>query len=249
MSRGLLIVTGGSRGIGAATAVLAAREGWDVAVNYVRDAKAAGQVASAVVSAGVRGITVQADMNEEADIRRLFETSEAELGPVKGLVTSAGTTGRATRVEDMSAEAMRGVISLNVIGTMLCCREAARRMSRRRGGTGGRIVTVASAASRLGGANEFVHYAASKGAVESFTLGLAREVAGEDVRVNTVSPGMIDTEIHAAAGLPDRASQAVPNIPMRRVGKADEVAAAIVWLLGDAASYCAGSSIDITGGR
>ncbi len=249
MDKGLAIVTGGSRGIGAATALRAARDGWDVAVNYARDAAAAERVADGVRAAGRRAVTVRADMNEEADILRLFEESEAALGPVRGLVTSAGTTGRATRVEDMSAEAMRGVIGLNVIGLMICCREAVRRMSTERGGAGGRIVNVASAASRLGGPNEFVHYAASKGAVDSFTLGLAREVAREGVLVNAVSPGMIDTEIHAAAGLPNRAADAVPSIPQRRVGTPEEVAEAIVWLLGPASSYCAGAIIDITGGR
>ncbi len=249
MSKGLLIVTGGSRGIGAATAVRAAADGWDVAVNYARDAEAADRVALKVRAAGRKATTVQGDMRDEADILRMFEASEAELGPVKGLVTSAGTTGLGTRVEDMTADAMRGVISLNVIGLMLCCREAVRRMSTKNGGSGGRIVNLGSAASRLGGANEFVHYAASKGAVDSFTLGLAREVAAEGVLVNAVSPGMIDTEIHAAAGLPDRAANAVPNIPIRRVGQPEEVAEAIVWLLGDGASYCAGAIIDVTGGR
>ncbi len=249
MSKGLLIVTGGSRGIGAASAIRAAADGWDVAVNYARDSAAADRVALKVRAAGRKAVTVQADMNKEADILRLFETAEAELGPVRGLVASAGTTGLGTRVEDMTAEAMRGVINLNVIGLMICCREAVRRMSTKHGGSGGRIVNLGSAASRLGGANEFVHYAASKGAVDSFTLGLAREVAAEGILVNAVSPGMIDTEIHAAAGLPDRAKNAVPNIPIRRVGQAEEVAEAIVWLLSDGASYCAGAIIDVTGGR
>lgn len=249
MSKGLLIVTGGSRGIGASTAIRAAEDGWDVAVNYARDADAADRVARAVRKAGARSMTVRADMNDETDILHMFEAAERALGPLKGLVTSAGTTGRATRVEDMSAEAMRGVIGLNVIGLMLCCREAVRRMSTKHGGTGGRIVNLASAASRLGGPNEFVHYAASKGAVDSFTIGLSREVADEGILVNAVSPGMIDTEIHAAAGLPDRAIQAVPGIPIRRVGQPEEVAEAIVWLLGDGASYCAGTIIQVTGGR
>ena len=249
MDKGVLIVTGGSRGIGAATATRAAEDGWDVVVNFARNAEAAEAIAGQVRAVGRNALTVRADMSEEADILHLFAEAEAELGPIRGLVTSAGTTGRVTRVEDMSAAAMRQVIDLNVIGLMLCCREAVRRMSIRRGGAGGRIVNVASAASRLGGANEFVHYAASKGAVDSFTLGLAREVAGDGILVNAVSPGMIDTEIHAAAGLPDRATQAVPNIPIRRVGSAAEVAEAIVWLLGTASTYCAGSTIDVTGGR
>jgi len=249
VSKGLLIVTGGSRGIGAATAIRAAAEGWDVAVNYARDAAAADRVALQVRAAGCKAVAIQGDMNEEADILRLFETAERELGPVKGLVTSAGTTGRGTRVEDMTAEAMRQVISLNVVGLMLSCREAVKRMSTKNGGAGGQIVNLGSVASRLGGPNEFVHYAASKGAVDSFTLGLAREVAVEGIRVNAVSPGMIDTEIHAAAGLPDRAVNAVPSIPMRRVGQPAEVADVIVWLLGEGSSYCAGAIIDVAGGR
>ena len=249
MSRGVLIVTGGSRGIGAATSVRAAGDGWDVVVNYMRDAAAAERVAERVRAAGRRAVTVQADVSGEAGVLGLFDAAQAELGPVRGLVTSAGTTGLATRVEAMAADEMRRVFDLNVIGLMLCCREAVRRMSTARGGPGGAIVNLASAASRLGGPDEFVHYAASKGAVDSFTLGLAREVAREGVRVNAVSPGMIDTEIHAAAGLPDRAAKAAPAIPMRRVGSAGEVAEAVVWLLGDGASYCAGSIVDVTGGR
>jgi NAD(P)-dependent dehydrogenase (short-subunit alcohol dehydrogenase family) len=249
VSKGLLIVTGGSRGIGAATAIRAAAVGWDVAVNYARDAAAADRVALQVRAAGCRAVAIQGDMNEEADILRLFETAERELGPVKGLVTSAGTTGRGTRVEDMTAEAMRQVMGLNVVGLMLSCREAVKRMSTKNGGAGGQIVNLGSVASRLGGPNEFVHYAASKGAVDSFTLGLAREVAVEGIRVNAVSPGMIDTEIHAAAGLPNRAVNAVPSIPMRRVGQPEEVADVIVWLLGEGSSYCAGAIIDVAGGR
>ena len=249
MSKGLLIVTGGSRGIGAATAVRAATDGWDVVVNYANDETAAQRIVSTVRSAGQKSIPIRGDINEEAEILRLFDEAERELGPVKGLVTSAGTTGFGTRVEDMTVEAMREVIGLNVIGLMICCREAVRRMSTKNGGVGGRIVNVASAASRLGGPNEFVHYAASKGAVDSFTLGLGREVADEGILVNAVSPGMIDTEIHAAAGLPHRAAQAVPNIPIRRVGQPEEVAEAIVWLLSAGASYCAGAIIDVTGGR
>ncbi len=240
---------GDSRGIGAATAIRAARNGWDIAVNYVHDAGAATKVARQARDAGVRVMTIQADMNAQDYILRMFETTEAELSPFRDLVTNAGTTGRSTRVEDMSADVMRQVIGLNVIGLMLCCREAVRRMSTGRGGSGGRIVNVASAASRPGGPNEFAHYAASKGAVDSFTLGLAREVASEGVLVNAVSPGMIDTEIHAAAGLPNRAEKAVPGIPIKRVGQAEGVAEAIVWLLSAGASYCAGSIIDVTGGR
>lgn len=249
ISKGLCIVTGGSRGIGAATAVRAAADGWDIAVNYVSNAGAADQIAEKVRAAGCKAVTIQADMRQEADILRMFEEAEAALGPVKGLVTSAGTTGMITRVEDMTADAMNGVIGLNVIGLMLCCREAVRRMSTARGGAGGAIVNLSSVAGRLGGPNEFTHYAASKGAVASFTIGLGKEVANEGIRVNSVSPGMIDTEIHASAGAPDRAEKAVPSIPMRRVGTAEEVAESIVWLLSDAASYCVGVELDISGGR
>ena len=242
-------MTGGSRGIGAATAIRAAQDGWDVAVNYANDIGAAKNVSEKVRQTGSKSLIIQADMRHEADIFKMFETAEDELGPIKGLVTSAGTTGRTARVEEMTVEAIRGVIDLNVIGLMVCCREAVKRMSTKSGGSGGRIVNLGSAASRLGGPNEFVHYAASKGAVDSFTIGLSREVAQEGILVNAVSPGMIDTEIHAAAGLPDRAVQAVPGIPMRRVGEPEEVAEAIVWLLGDGASYCSGTTIQVTGGR
>ena len=246
---GVVIVTGGSRGIGAATAVCAARNGWDVAVNYARDAGSADAVLKQVSQFGRRSMKIQADMTKEEDILRMFKAVEDELGSIKGLVNSAGTTGKTTRVEGMTASAIRGVMELNVIGLMLCCREAVKRMSKKNGGEGGYIVNVASAASRLGGPNEFVHYATSKGAVDSFTLGFSREVAGEGVVVNAVSPGMIDTEIHASAGLPNRAIEAVPGIPIRRVGQPEEVAEAIVWLLSPGASYCAGAILPITGGR
>ena len=246
---GVLIVSGGSRGIGAATAICAAREGWDVAINYARDKAAASSVANQVRALGQRAIIVKADMSNESDIQRLFDETEKELGSLKGLVTSAGTTGKTARVEDITLEAINEVMQLNVIGLMLCCREAVKRMSTKNGGEGGNIVNLGSAASRLGGPNEFVHYAASKGAVDSFTLGLAREVAAEGVIVNAVSPGMIDTEIHASAGLPNRAVEAVPGIPIRRVGQPEEVAETIVWLLSKGASYCAGAIIPVTGGR
>ena len=245
----VLIVSGGSRGIGAATAICAAEEGWDVVINYVKDEKAASLVADKVKAIGQRSITVKANMSNEVDIIRMFDETERLLGPVKGLVTSAGTTGKTVRVENITAEAIREVIELNVIGLMLCCREAVKRMSIKNGGAGGYIVNLGSAASRLGGPNEVVHYATSKGAVDSFTIGLAREVAAEGVIVNAVSPGMIDTEIHASAGLPNRAVEAAPGIPIRRVGRPEEVAKAIVWLLSEGASYCVGAILPITGGR
>ncbi len=249
MSGKVLIVTGGSRGIGAAVCRLAAAQGWDVAVNYAGNATAAEQTAETVREAGRRAITVQGDMAEEADILRLFETTERELGAVGGLVANAGITGSITRVEDMTTDAMRSVIGLNVIGLMIANREAVRRMSTKRGGKGGAIVNLSSIAPRIGSPNEFVHYAASKGAVDAWTLGLGREVAGEGIRVNAVAPGMIDTDIHATAGAPDRAQRLGATVPIGRAGTADEVAEAIVWLLSDAARYCVGTILSVNGGR
>jgi len=249
MSGKVLIVTGGSRGIGAAVCRLAAAQGWDVAVNYAGNASAAEQTAEAVRAAGRRAVTVQGDMAEEADILRLFETTERELGAVGGLVANAGITGSITRVEDMTTDAMRSVIGLNVIGLMIANREAVRRMSTRRGGRGGPIVNLSSIAPRIGSPNEFVHYAASKGAVDAWTLGLGREVAGEGIRVNAVAPGMIDTDIHATAGAPDRAQRLGATVPIGRAGTAGEVAEAIVWLLSDAARYCVGTILNVNGGR
>lgn len=249
MSGKVLIVTGGSRGIGAAVCRLAAAQGWDVAVNYAGNATAAEQTAETVREAGRRAITVQGDMAEEADILRLFETTERELGAVGGLVANAGITGSITRVEDMTTDAMRSVVGLNVIGLMIANREAVRRMSTKRGGHGGPIVNLSSIAPRIGSPNEFVHYAASKGAVDAWTLGLGREVAGEGIRVNAVAPGMIDTDIHATAGAPDRAQRLGATVPIGRAGTADEVAEAIVWLLSDAARYCVGTILSVNGGR
>jgi len=244
-----VIVTGGSRGIGAATCKLAARDGWDVVVNYAGNAEAAESAAEAVRAAGRKAITVKGDMADEADILALFETAAAELGPVTGLVANAGITGAITRVDAMSTEAMRQVIDLNVLGVMICNREAVKRMSTRHGGQGGVIVNTSSIAARVGSGGEFVHYAASKGAVNSWTIGLAREVAGEGVRVNAVAPGMIETDIHASAGAPDRAQRLGVTVPIGRAGTADEVAEAIVWLMSEAASYCAGSILEVSAGR
>lgn len=249
MSGRALIVTGGSRGIGSAVCRRAAADGWDVAVNYAGNAEAAEATARAVRDAGRRAVTVQGDMAEEADILRLFQTAERELGAVGGLVANAGITGSVTRVEDMTTDAMRSVIGLNVIGLMIANREAVRRMSTRRGGSGGAIVNLSSIAPRIGSANEFVHYAASKGAVDAWTLGLGREVAGEGIRVNAVAPGMIDTDIHATAGVPDRAHRLGATVPIGRAGTADEVAEAVVWLLSDAARYCVGTVLNVNGGR
>ena len=249
MSDKVLIVTGGSRGIGAATCRLAAAQGWDIAINYTANATAAEAVAKVVRDAGRRAITVQGDMAKEADILSLFETAEKELGPIGGVVANAGITGKITRVEDMSTAAMQEVINLNVIGMMITNREAVRRLSTKRGGKGGPIVNLSSIAPRVGSPNEFVHYAASKGAVDAWTLGLAREVAGEGVRVNAVAPGMIDTDIHATAGAPDRAARLGALVPIGRAGTAEEVAEAIVWLLSDHAAYCVGTVLEVNGGR
>jgi len=245
----VLLVTGGSRGIGAASAQRAAAQGWDVAVNYTRDAAAAAEVVAAVRAAGRRAIAVQADVAVEAEVLAMFARIDAELGVLSGLVNNAGVVDVAARVDGMSAERLQRMFAVNVIGSMLCAREAVRRMSTRHGGRGGAIVNLSSAAARLGAPGQYVDYAAAKGAIDTFTLGLAREVAAEDVRVNGVRPGIIDTQIHASGGEPDRAARLAPLVPMQRAGSADEVAAAIVWLLSDDASYVTGTTIDVAGGR
>lgn len=249
MSKGVLIVTGASRGIGAATARLAAADGWHVVINYARDKIAAESVAATVEAAGQKALVVQGDMANAADITALFETAERQLGAITGLVNNAGTTGQVKRVDAMTASDIAGVFDLNVTGLMLCCGEAVRRMSTRYGGKGGVIVNLGSVAARLGAPGEFVHYAGSKGAVDSITTGLAREVAGEGIRVNSVVPGMIDTEIHAAAGAPDRVARFGPTVPQGRAGTAEEVAEAVLWLLSDASRYCVGAAITVSGGR
>ncbi|HTP49171.1 MAG TPA: SDR family oxidoreductase [Anaeromyxobacteraceae bacterium] len=247
--REAVVVTGGSRGIGAAVARLAAARGYDVAVSYLSDSAAAAEVVRAASAAGARALAVAGDVSREEDVARLFETAAREIGPVRGLVNSAGITGGFARVAELSRETLERVLEVNVTGTILCAREAVRRMSTRRGGAGGAIVNVSSLAARRGGAGEWVHYAASKGAVEAFTLGLAREVAAEGIRVNAVAPGIIDTELHAAAGAPDRATRQAGTIPMQRPGAALEVAEGVLWLLSEAASYTTGAVLDIGGGR
>jgi NAD(P)-dependent dehydrogenase (short-subunit alcohol dehydrogenase family) len=246
---GTLIVTGASRGIGAAVAALAARDGWAVAVNYREDQAKADAVATQIVAQGGRAVTLQADVAREAEIERLFQAAESALGPVRGLVNNAGITGGKSRVEDLTPKIIRRVVQVNVVGTMLCAREAVRRMSTRRGGQGGAIVNISSIASRIGSGGEWVHYASSKGAVDSFTIGLAREVAGEGIRVNAVAPGLIATDLHGAIGDPDRPQRMANTIPMRRPGKANEVAEAVRWLLSSAASYVTGSILEVGGGR
>ena len=245
----ILLVTGGSRGIGAAAAVRAARAGWDVAVNFTRDREAAEAVARQVREAGRRAMVVQADVGKEPEVLAMFAAVDQGLGRLTGLVNNAGVVDMPARVDEMSLERLNRMWAINITGSFLCAREALRRMSRRHGGPGGAIVNLSSAAARLGAPGQYVDYAASKGAIDTLTVGLAREVAAEGVRVNGVRPGIIDTDIHASGGLPDRAAQMAPSVPMQRAGSADEVAAAIVWLLSDDASYATGTTIDITGGR
>lgn len=245
----VLLVTGGSRGIGAATARLAAQAGWAVAVNYADNALAADEVVRAIRAAGGRALAVQGDVADEAQVLRMFETVDAKLGRLTGLVNNAGVVDVTARLDEMSVARWRRMFDINVIGSMLCAREAVRRMSTRHGGSGGAIVNLSSAASRLGSPGQYLDYAAAKGAIDAFTIGLAKEVAIEGIRVNAVRPGLIETEIHASGGLPDRVRDLSHQVPMQRGGTADEVAQAIVWLLSDAASYTTMSLLDVSGGR
>ncbi|WP_159875352.1 SDR family oxidoreductase [Aquitalea denitrificans] len=244
-----LLITGASRGIGAATAVQAASAGWQVAVNYRQDEAAAQQVVAAIRAQGGEAEAFQADVSDEAQIIQLFATVATRFGCIDGLVNNAGATAPLARLDSFSAERILRMLLLNVAGPMLCCREAVRRMSTLHGGRGGIIVNVSSAASRLGSAGEYIDYAASKGAIDTLTLGLAREVAGEGIRVNAVRPGLIETGIHALSGEAGRVARLSSSVPMQRGGQPEEVAAAIVWLLSDAASFCTGSILDVSGGR
>jgi NAD(P)-dependent dehydrogenase (short-subunit alcohol dehydrogenase family) len=244
-----LLITGASRGIGAATALLAAAQGWHIAVNYASNSLAADAVVRSIRAAGGTAIAVQADVGVEADVLRLFETVDAKLGRLDGLVNNAGVVDVALRVQDMSLARLERMWRTNITSSFLCAREAMQRMSTRHGGTGGSIVNVSSAAARLGSPGQYVDYAASKAAIDTFTLGLAKEVAAEGIRVNAVRPGIIDTDIHASGGDPDRAVRMAAQLPMQRAGTADEVAQAIVWLLSDAASYTTGAIVDVAGGR
>ena len=245
----VLLVTGASRGIGAATALLAAQQGWAVAVNYTANSLAADEVVRRIRANGGSAMAVQADVANEAQVLAMFARIDAKLGPLSGLVNNAGVVDVSARVDEMDMARWRRMFDINVLGSMLCAREAVRRMSTRHGGAGGAIVNVSSAASRLGSPGQYVDYAAAKGAIDTFTLGLAQEVAAEGIRVNAVRPGLIDTDIHASGGLPNRVQDLKHLVPMQRGGSADEVAQAIVWLLSPAASYTTMSLLDVSGGR
>jgi len=244
-----LIVTGGSRGIGAATAVLAAQRGYGVAVNYTRHAAAAEQVVARIQAAGGTAMAIQADVADEAQVLAMFRQVDSTLGRLSGLVNNAGVVDRAERLDTMDMQRLRRMFDINVLGSFLCARQAVLRMSTRHGGAGGAIVNLSSAAARLGGAGQYVDYAAAKGAIDTFTRGLAREVATEGIRVNAVRPGIIETEIHASGGQPNRARNMAPSVPMQRAGSALEVANSIVWLLSAEASYTTGAILDVSGGR
>lgn len=249
MNRDVLIVTGGSRGIGAAACRIAAQRGYAVCVNYVRNEAAASAVVDEIAAAGGKAIAVAGDVSLEADVVRLFERVDETLGPVTALVNNAGILETQTTVEQIDGARLNRVLAVNVVGSFLCAREAVRRMSTRHGGRGGAIVNMSSAAARLGAPNEYVDYAAAKGAIDAFTIGLCKEVAAEGIRVNAVRPGIIDTGIHALGGEPGRVERLAESLPMRRGGSPEEVAGAILWLLSDEASYTTGAFIDVAGGR
>ena len=246
---GTLLLTGGSRGIGRATAIAAAAAGWSVGFGYLSDEEAARGVVAEIEAAGGRAVAVRGDVSVEADVLALYAAVEEALGPLVGVVVNAGIAGRPGDFVDVEEARMRRILEVNVLGALLCAREGARRLALSRGGGGGSIVLVSSAAARLGSPHEYVDYAASKGAVETLGVGLAKELAADGVRVNVVRPGIIETDIHAAGGDPDRPARLTPTIPLRRAGTADEVAAAILWLLGDGSSYTTGSVLEVTGGR
>lgn len=249
MARKVVLITGGSRGIGAATARLAARQGWDVLISYQQQRDAAEAVLAEVQAAGGRGHAVQAEVGDEAQVLALFAAADARFGRLDALVNNAGVVDVAQTVAEMSLARLERMFRVNTVGTFLCAREAVRRMSTRYGGRGGAIVNVSSAAARLGAPGQYVDYAAAKGAVDVLTLGLAKEVAGEGIRVNAVRPGLIETDIHASGGQPDRVQRLLPTVPMQRGGTAEEVAEAIAWLMSDSSPYTTGSLLEVSGGR
>ncbi|MSU90538.1 SDR family oxidoreductase [Rhodobacteraceae bacterium 2CG4] len=248
-ARPVVLVTGASAGIGAATARLAAGAGWDVGVNYRSDRAGAEAAAEAVRAAGGRALLLQADVADPAQVAAMFDRLDEGLGRLDALVNNAGIVAPAARVEQITAERLSQLFAVNVTGSFLCAAQAVRRLSRAHGGPGGAIVNVSSVAAVLGGANQYVDYAATKGAIDSFTIGLAAEQAAHGLRVNAVRPGVIETPIHAKGGAPDRAARMAPDLPMRRAGTADEVAEAILWLLSDKASYVTGEILKVSGGR
>ena len=245
----VLLITGGSRGIGAATALLAASQGYAVAVNYTANSLAADEVVRLVRASGGTAITVQADVALEADVLAMFKKIDAKLGRLTALVNNAGVVDMTSRVDAMSLERLQRMFAINVFGSFMCAREAVKRMSTRYEGQGGSIVNVSSAAARLGAPGQYVDYAAAKGAIDTFTVGLAKEVAAEGIRVNAVRPGIIETDIHASGGLPNRVRDLAPQVPMQRAGTAAEVAEAIMWLISEKSGYTTGSIIDVAGGR
>jgi NAD(P)-dependent dehydrogenase (short-subunit alcohol dehydrogenase family) len=244
----VVIITGGSRGIGRATAIAAATRGFRICIGYASNETAARHVVSAIEAKNGKAIAVKCDVGSEGDILALFEAAD-KFGTLGALVNNAGIVGATARVDEMSAERIQRMMAVNVTGSMLCAREAVKRMSTRHGGKGGVIVNLSSVAAKLGSPNTYVDYAASKGAIDSFTIGLGHEVAGEGIRVAAIRPGLIDTEIHASGGDPDRANRLSSSVPMKRVGTADEIANAIVWLMSDEASYVTSAILDVSGGR
>jgi NAD(P)-dependent dehydrogenase (short-subunit alcohol dehydrogenase family) len=249
MNTPVLLVTGGSRGIGAATALLAAQAGYAVAVNYQSNSLAADEVVRSIRDSGGQAMALQADVSREDEVMAMFARMDAKWGPLAALVNNAGVVDVSSRVDAMGVARLSRMLNTHVLGSFVCAREAVLRMSTRHGGTGGGIVNLSSAASKMGSPGQYVDYAACKGAIDTFTIGLAKEVAAEGIRVNAVRPGIIETDIHASGGEPDRAQRLAPQVPMQRPGSAQEVANAIVWLLSPQASYCTGALLDVGGGR
>lgn len=245
----VILVTGGSRGIGRSAAKLAGARGWSVGVNYAGNARAAAEAVAEVEKAGGKAIAIMGDVASEKDVIAMFDATSKAFGYIDGLVNNAGILAPSLPLAEMTVERMRRLFEVNILGSYMCAREAARRMSTSRGGKGGAIVNLSSAAARLGSPNDFVDYAGSKGAIDTFTIGLSKELGPEGIRVNAIRPGLIDTEIHAVAGSPDRAFTLGKQMPLRRAGTTDEVGEAIIWLLDDASSYVSGSILDVAGGR